>query len=99
MPRLRIRSWSGPISRRPPSAVALAADWARSFAAQLHLVNGQARKKLATVADQLTGIDVHTRVLSAGPHDAIDRLAERVKADLIVTGSRGLSGLKHVVLG
>jgi nucleotide-binding universal stress UspA family protein len=105
-------------------AVALAADWARAFGAQLHLVNAlqltmpflapyevtvpdayidqsysEARKKLEALAAQLAGVAVHPTVIAAAPHDAIDTLAERVKADLIVTGSRGLSGVKHALLG
>ncbi len=105
-------------------AIALAADWARAFGAQLHLVNGlqltlpflapyevtvpdafidesyaAAGKKLAALAEKLAGIDVHTTVLSAAPQDALDTLATRVKADLIVTGSRGLRGVKHALLG
>jgi nucleotide-binding universal stress UspA family protein len=105
-------------------AVALAADWARAFGAQLHLVNGleltmpflapyevavpdalidesyaKARKRLAAIAETLRDVDVHTTVLSAAPHTALDTVAERVKADLIVTGSRGLRGLKHALLG
>jgi nucleotide-binding universal stress UspA family protein len=111
-------------SANSEQAVALAADWARAFGAQLHIVNAlqltmpflapyevtvpdalidasyaDAKKKLAKLAETLTGIDVHATVLSAAPHDAIDTLAKRVKADLIVTGSRGLTGLKHAVLG
>ena len=105
-------------------AVTLAADWARAFSAQLHLVNGleltipfvtpyevavpdalidasyaEAGKRLTALAEKLSGIDVHTAVMSAAPHDALDTIAARVKADLIVTGSRGLGGLKHALLG
>jgi nucleotide-binding universal stress UspA family protein len=105
-------------------AVELAADWARAFSAQLHVVNGlqltmpflapyevtvpdafidesyaAARKKLEAIAAKLGDVNVHTTVISAAPHDAIDTLAERVKADLIVTGSRGLTGVKHALLG
>lgn len=105
-------------------AVELAADWARAFGAQLHLVHGleltmpfiapyevtvpssvldksyaDAVKRLAELAAQLKGLEVQTSVLSAAAHGAIDAAAERVKADLIVTGSRGLRGLKHALLG
>jgi nucleotide-binding universal stress UspA family protein len=105
-------------------AVELAADWARAFGAQLHLVNGleltmpfiapyevtvpnevldksyaEAVKRIGAIAATLTGLDVHTSVVSAAAHDALDTVAERVKADLIVTGSRGLRGLKHALLG
>lgn len=38
--------------------------------------------------------------LSEGPNaDAVVELAGKIKADLIVMGTRGLSGLKHVMLG
>jgi nucleotide-binding universal stress UspA family protein len=105
-------------------AIALAADWARAFGAQLHLVNGlqlampfvapyevivpdayidasyaEAGKKLAAIAETLVGVDVSTSVLSAAPHDALDTIAGRVKADLIVTGSRELRGWQHALLG
>jgi nucleotide-binding universal stress UspA family protein len=105
-------------------AVELAADWARAFGAQLHLVNGleltmpfiapyevtvpnevldrtyaEAVKRLGEMAAKLSGVAVHTSVVSAAAHDALDTVAERVKADLIVTGSRGLRGLKHALLG
>jgi nucleotide-binding universal stress UspA family protein len=111
-------------SEHAERAVAVAADWARAFGAQLHLVNGlqlaipfvapyevtvpdsyidaayaDATKRLGTLAASISGLDVHTTVLSAAAHEAIDTLAARVKADLIVTGSRGLSGLKHALLG
>jgi nucleotide-binding universal stress UspA family protein len=105
-------------------AVAFAADWARAFGAQLHLVNGlelsmpfiapyelaipdplldqsysEAVTKLAEIAAKLSGVDVHTTVLNAAAYAAIDTIAERTKADLIVTGSRGRRGIKHAVLG
>ena len=39
-------------------------------------------------------------ILSAdSPSLAISLAAEKIKADLIVMGTRGLSGLKHAVLG
>jgi nucleotide-binding universal stress UspA family protein len=105
-------------------AVALAAEWASAFGAQLHLVHAleltmpfiapyevsvpstvldksyaDAVKRLEDTAAKLPGVDAHATVLSAAAHDAIDALAERVKADLIVTGSRGLRGVKHALLG
>ncbi|HEU4427137.1 MAG TPA: universal stress protein, partial [Myxococcota bacterium] len=105
-------------------AVGLAAEWARAFGAQLHLVNAiplvtplfapyevtvpstlidesyaAAGKKLAAIAEQLAGADTHVSVMSASPHDALDTIAKRVKADLIVTGSRDLRGVKHALLG
>jgi nucleotide-binding universal stress UspA family protein len=59
----------------------------------------EGRKRLDALAASLTGLDVRTELASAPAHAALDGVAERVRADLIVTGSRGLGGLKHAVLG
>ena len=45
------------------------------------------------------GIEVKTTVTPQFPSEAIARQAEEVGADLIVMGTRGLTGLKHVMLG
>ena len=45
------------------------------------------------------GLAVETSVDPAPPAEAIVGVAERIGADLIVMGSRGLTGLKHVLLG
>lgn len=59
-----------------------------------------ARKKLERMAGELPGgVQATHEVRSEPPHDAICGAAEARKADLIVTGSRGLTGLKHVLLG
>jgi nucleotide-binding universal stress UspA family protein len=105
-------------------AVALAADWARTFGAQLHLVHGvplvvpyvgpyeasfpeavvesvqrEASERLEALAKRFSGVDVKTALRSEAPFAALDNEAARVHADLIVTGSRGLGGIKHAVLG
>jgi nucleotide-binding universal stress UspA family protein len=48
---------------------------------------------------EAAGVKVTTEVFEDVPGFAISGAAERAKADLIVMGSRGLSGLKHAVLG
>ena len=45
------------------------------------------------------GLEVEQSVTPLFPSEAIANLAEEIPADLIVMGTRGLSGLKHVVLG
>lgn len=59
----------------------------------------EGRKRLDSLAAQLSGVNVRTDLASAPAHAALDGVAERLRADLIVTGSRGLGGLKHAVLG
>jgi nucleotide-binding universal stress UspA family protein len=44
-------------------------------------------------------IEVESEVTPLFPSEAIASTAERIGADLIVMGTRGLSGLKHVMLG
>ncbi len=59
----------------------------------------EGRRRLDALAASLAGVKVETELASAPAHAALDGVAERVRADLIVTGSRGLGGIKHAVLG
>jgi nucleotide-binding universal stress UspA family protein len=45
------------------------------------------------------GVEVSTQLAEAPAARAIARAAEETRADLIVMGTRGNSGLKHLVLG
>ena len=63
------------------------------------LARDDARRRLTALAAGLTDIDLKIEVLSDAPDVALDAVAERVHADLIVTGSRGLGGVKHALLG
>ena len=45
------------------------------------------------------GVDVEARLSSTFPSMGIVDAATEEKADLVVMGTRGLSGLKHVLLG
>ena len=45
------------------------------------------------------GVAVETSTTADSPSEAIVRCAESIQADLIVMGTRGFSGLKHVLLG
>jgi len=60
-----------------------------------------ATKQLAQWADKVTAqkIEVDSEVSPLFPSEAIASTAERIGADLIVMGTRGLSGIKHVMLG
>jgi nucleotide-binding universal stress UspA family protein len=59
----------------------------------------EGKKRLEALAATLSGVNVRTELASAPAHAALDAVAERVRADLIVTGSRGLGGIKHALLG
>jgi nucleotide-binding universal stress UspA family protein len=44
-------------------------------------------------------VEVEAEISASFPSEAIASTAERIGADLIVMGTRGLSGIKHVMLG
>jgi nucleotide-binding universal stress UspA family protein len=48
---------------------------------------------------RVAGIDVEVMVTQSPPSEAIAHSADELSADLIVMGSRGLTGLKHILLG
>ena len=45
------------------------------------------------------GVEVESTLMTEFPSHAIALTAEEIGADLIVMGTRGLSGIKHVMLG
>ena len=57
------------------------------------------RQKLAELKASLAGIQVDTVLTAARADPAIFETAERANADLIAIGTRGRTGLAHVVLG
>ncbi len=62
--------------------------------------DGAARKlEKAKQGVAASGVAAETHLSEGANAQAIVELAEKVKADLIVIGTRGLSGLKHVMLG
>ena len=60
-----------------------------------------AASRLRTVEEKITagGLEVHSHLMEAPAALAIARAAEELGADLIVVGTRGNKGLKHVFLG
>ena len=60
-----------------------------------------AARELAGRVDRVSaqGVAVEPHLSSMFPAEVIARTADELGADLIVMGTRGLSGLKHVLLG
>lgn len=77
-----------------PTPVAMTGEWWATLRAR-------ATTGLNECLDQLdaAGVEAETHLSNEYPVDAIVSLAEELPADLIVMGSRGLSGLPHVLLG
>ncbi|MEN8158752.1 MAG: universal stress protein [Myxococcota bacterium] len=59
----------------------------------------EAQRQLDEVAQGLAGVTVTTELATTPAHAALVDAAQRLSAGLIVTGSRGLTGLKHALLG
>jgi nucleotide-binding universal stress UspA family protein len=58
-----------------------------------------ARQKLGELRESLRGTEVETVVSAARPDPAIFESIERMRADAVVMGTRGRTGLAHVLLG
>jgi len=67
--------------------------------ALIESAHADATRRLEKAAQGIEGVAAEIRVCSAPAHEALCEAAEEVGAGLIVTGSRGLSGLKHALLG
>lgn len=59
----------------------------------------EAQRQLEQAAKSVAGVSVTTELASTPAHAALVDAAKRLPAELIVTGSRGLTGLKHALLG
>jgi nucleotide-binding universal stress UspA family protein len=66
-----------------------------------HDVRMAALRRLSEWRDQASfhGIQVREHITAQNPSEEIPAMAARIGADLIVMGTRGLTGLKHVLLG
>jgi len=64
-------------------------------------VRDAAGRELGRWADKATAakVPVEEHLAASFPAEAIARAADELGADLIVMGTRGLSGLRHVLLG
>ena len=56
-------------------------------------------KELAEQAEPSRKVAIHTRVLTGSPSREIVREARDGKADLVIVGTHGRTGLRHVFLG
>jgi universal stress protein A len=82
------------IQTNPPGFIALPQDVIAS-------VRSAAQARLQELANKSAepGVPLETHLSERDPVNAILEYARSVPADLIVVGTRGLTGLKHVLLG
>lgn len=83
-----------PVQAVTPEIPVVPVGYWRDVVAHAEGAVGELRKKL-----EAQGIRVTTEVFEDVPGFAVAASAKRVKADLIVMGSRGLTGVKHAVFG
>ncbi len=84
------------------SAVLAEAMYGVSIPTNLNLeIRDAAAKKLEAVAEkiQTDGIDVESHLIYSTAAEGVAQIALKTEADLVVVGTRGLTGLKHLVLG
>ncbi len=64
-------------------------------------MRNSANERLESLASKIrdAGLKVNTHICEGAPDRAIVDTARKLGADLIVMGTRGLSGLKHVIIG
>ena len=64
-------------------------------------VKAEAQQHLAKYSEEISrkGVEVETVVREGYPATVIEEEAARQNADLVVIGTRGLSGIKHLLLG
>jgi len=65
----------------------------------IHDLEAAAAEGLARLAAEFPGVALRTRVLTGGPSREIVREAREWNADLVVVGTHGRTGLRHVFLG
>jgi nucleotide-binding universal stress UspA family protein len=79
-----------------------ATPWSYSFPAGLiDQVRQDAQRRVEELRDKVKarGVEASCEISGEPPSLAIIASAERQKADLIAMGTRGLTGVKHVLLG
>jgi len=89
-----VHAYRFPVDVDAPYEVSLPEDYLEAVRQVVH-------RKLEAVAEKVAAEDlkVEWHLVSVPEASAIANLAEEVGADLIVMGTRGNTGLKHVLLG
>lgn len=64
-----------------------------------HAEMAAAREQMENIAQSLRGVSCETAVHSGYPIEEICGAIQRTQADLVVTATHGLAGLKHVLIG
>ena len=89
-----LHSYQQPIDALSPYGVAIPAG-------MIPEIRDAALARLRAIAERHagSGVRLHVRVVEGTPSLAITDATESLHADLVVMGTRGLTGLRHLLLG
>ena len=62
-------------------------------------VTTELSRALTELAESKTGVPLETHLVEGIPYKEVVRLSEELEADLVVMGTHGRTGLKHLLLG
>ncbi len=62
-------------------------------------VTTELQKALGEVAKKVTAMTVQTHLVEGVPYREVVRMSEELKADLVVVGTHGRTGIRHFLLG
>lgn len=62
-------------------------------------VTTELSRALTELAEGKSGVKLETHLVEGIPYKEVVRLSEELKADLVVMGTHGRTGLKHLLLG
>jgi nucleotide-binding universal stress UspA family protein len=62
-------------------------------------VTAELQKALEELAEKKTGAKIETHLVEGIPYKEIVRLGDELEADLVVMGTHGRTGIKHLLLG
>jgi nucleotide-binding universal stress UspA family protein len=86
--------WAGGLADRSGAKIALVHALQRSGES-----SDEARRRIAGLRDEFAGVVEETVVEPGHPDELVLRSARRLESDLVAMGTRGASGLEHVLLG
>jgi universal stress protein A len=83
-----------PMLAVPDGGIMLPADILAQMSSEADRALGKLRKEWGE-----QGVTLHTHVAEGAPQHEIARVAQELKADLVVIGTHGRSGLAHMFMG
>ncbi|GAB5541053.1 MAG: universal stress protein [Sandaracinaceae bacterium] len=87
-----IHAYQLPVYALPDGAMMAGPEFTTKVTAEL-------QKALEELASRKSGVKLETHLLEGIPYKEVVRMTEELDADLVVMGTHGRTGLKHLLLG